>query len=139
MRKGVLLIVCALLGATTFAVSAAGAESYGPRNCAYNSWMCTEVVDSIGPNGAYTGHDEPALVFMSNRPGSGNQQLYNLVLPQDPKAFPKQDGTGPTWNFQLHIAFWLGMAICDNQSAPLPSVNFIQAVGFIQSIWVTVP
>ena len=47
MRKGVLSIVCALLGATTVAASAAGAESYGPRNCAYNSWMCTEVVDSI--------------------------------------------------------------------------------------------
>jgi hypothetical protein len=54
------------------------------------------------------GHDEPALAFMSDRPGSGNQQLYNLVLPKDPQAFPKQDGTGPTWKVQLHIAFWLG-------------------------------
>ena len=31
---------------------------------------------------------------------------------------PTQDGTGRTWNFQLHPAFWLGMALCDNQSAP---------------------
>ena len=22
------------------------------------------------------------------------------------------------WNFQLHVAFWVGMALCDNQSAP---------------------
>ena len=31
---------------------------------------------------------------------------------------PNQDGTAGTWNFQLHPAFWLGMALCDNQSAP---------------------
>ena len=31
---------------------------------------------------------------------------------------PNQAGTGGTWNFQLHPAFWLGMALCDNQSAP---------------------
>ena len=121
MRKGLLLAACALLGSAVFAVSAAGAETYGPQTCAQNGWMCHEVVDSIGSNGAYTGHDEPAIAFFSNRPGSGYQQLYYLRLPKDPKAFPKQDGTGPTWNFQLHIAFWIGNAICDNQSAPAPS------------------
>ena len=31
---------------------------------------------------------------------------------------PNQAGTGGTWNFQLHPAFWYGMALCDNQSAP---------------------
>ena len=31
---------------------------------------------------------------------------------------PNQAGTAGTWNFQLHPAFWLGMALCDNQSAP---------------------
>ena len=31
---------------------------------------------------------------------------------------PNQAGTAGTWNFQLHPAFRLGMALCDNQSAP---------------------
>ena len=44
----------------------------------------------------------------------------NLTLPKDPPTLPKQDGTGGTWNFQLHPAFWFGMAMCDDQSAPLP-------------------
>jgi hypothetical protein len=31
-----------------------------------------------------------------------------------------QNGTGGTFNFQLHPAFWLGMSMCDDQSAPNP-------------------
>ncbi len=31
---------------------------------------------------------------------------------------PTQDGTGGTFNFQDRIAFWFGMDLCDNQSAP---------------------
>ena len=34
------------------------------------------------------------------------------------RCMPNQAGTAGTWNFQLHPAFWLGMALCDNQSAP---------------------
>ncbi|MGH6795970.1 MAG: hypothetical protein ACREDH_12450, partial [Methylocella sp.] len=68
----------------------------------------------------YTGHDEPALLFYSDVPGSGNSNLYKLTLPKDPPNLPKQDGTGGTFNFQLHPAFWFGMAMCDSQSAPNP-------------------
>jgi hypothetical protein len=75
-------------------------------------------VNSIGYNGAYTGHDEPSLLFYSNTAGAGNSNLYHLQIPSDPKVLPNQAGTGGTWNFQLHPAFWLGMALCDNQSAP---------------------
>ena len=64
----------------------------------------------------YTGHDEPSLLFYSGTAGSGNSNLYHLQLPSDPKVQPNQNGTGATWNFQLHPAFWLGMALCDNQS-----------------------
>ena len=47
-----------------------------------------------------------------------------MILPKDPATFPtdaNSAGTGgPTvWNFQLHPAFWMGMAICDSQSFPL--------------------
>src|SRR5205823_7144383 len=30
--------------------------------------------------------------------------------------------TGGTWNFQLHPAFWFGMALCESQSYPNPGV-----------------
>ena len=82
--------------------------------------LCTEVYDSIGYKGAYTGHDEPSLLFYSNVGGSGNSSIYRLRLPKDPPTLPKQDGTGGTFNFQLHPAFWVGMAMCDDQSAPNP-------------------
>ena len=80
--------------------------------------LCTEPVDSIGYAGEYTGHDEPSLLFYSNTAGSGNSSLYRLKVPSDPNVLPNQAGTAGTWNFQLHPAFWLGMALCDNQSAP---------------------
>jgi len=82
--------------------------------------LCTEVFDSIGYGGAYTGHDEPSLLFYSNVAGSGNTGVYLLQLPKDPPTLPKQDGTGGTFNFQLRPAFWVGMAMCDDQSAPNP-------------------
>jgi hypothetical protein len=82
--------------------------------------LCTEVYESIGYGGAYTGHDEPSLLFYSNVPGSGNTTVYLLRLPKDPPTAPKQDGSGGTFNFQLHSAFWVGMALCDDQSAPNP-------------------
>lgn len=82
--------------------------------------LCTEVFDYAGYNGAYTGHDEPSLLFYSNVKGSGNSGVYYLKLPKDPPQLPKQDGTGGTFNFQLHPAFWVGMALCDDQSNPNP-------------------
>jgi len=74
--------------------------------------------------GRYIGHDEPALLFYSNASGSGNHYVSKLVLPTDPATFPTDanpGGTGrPTvWNFQLHPAFWYGMALCDSESFPL--------------------
>ena len=88
-------------------------------DCAKSS-LCTEVADSeeVFGEGVYVGHDEPAATFYDNRQGAGNNSTYLLRLPKDPPTLPKQDGTGGTFNFQLHPAFWLGMALCDNQSAP---------------------
>jgi hypothetical protein len=109
-----------------FVPSALGSSmSSSPRplalSCDDNGPLCTEPLDnpSYYP-GQYIGHDEPSLLFYSNTPGSGNNQVYHLQLPQESAQLPKQDGTGGTWNFQLHPAFWFGMALCDNQSAPNP-------------------
>ena len=86
--------------------------------CNEGSPICAETADALGYQGRYTGHDEPSLLFYSDTPGSGNNAQYRLVVPQDPPTLPKQNGKGGTFNFQNRIAFWFGMDLCDNQSAP---------------------
>ena len=63
-------------------------------------------------------HGEPSALLYSHRCGSGNDNYYLLRLPKDPPTLPNQQGTGGAFNFQLHPAFWFGMAMCDNQSFP---------------------
>ncbi len=109
-----------LAGITFSASSVLAANPYAHSLCQQNSPLCTEVADSLNVNGQYTGHDEPSLLFYSSTSGSGNNNVYYLTLPKDPPTLPKQDGTGGTFNFQLHPAFWFGMAMCDDQSAPNP-------------------
>jgi hypothetical protein len=111
---GSLTVAAALLLVGLFSGSARAAS----LNCSEPYALCAETVDSIGYGGEYTGHDEPSLLFYSNAAGSGNSSLYNVQLPTDPNVLPNQAGTAGTWNFQLHPAFWLGMALCDNQSGP---------------------
>src|SRR5215469_11662496 len=50
----------------------------------------------------YIGHDEPATLFYSNKPGAGFDNTYQMVLPKDPPTRPRQDGSGGTFSFQLH-------------------------------------
>jgi hypothetical protein len=106
----------------------------GPQHfCGTNGITCTEPAldwdeysgyDKAVASGAkvqgYIGHDEPATLFYSNRPGSGNDVTYQLTLPKDPPTAPRQDGSGGTDNFQLHPTFWLGMVMCDDQGSPNP-------------------
>jgi hypothetical protein len=95
------------------------AENYGSRLvCGEGSPLCAEANDALGYKGEYTGHDEPSLLFYSGVAGSGNETNYRVVVPTDPPIVPRQDGTGGTFNFQDRIAFWFGMDLCDNQSAP---------------------
>ena len=95
------------------------AENYGSKLiCGEGSPLCAEATDALGYRGGYTGHDEPSLLFYSNTAGSGNESNYRVVVPADPPTLPTQDGTGGTFNFQNRIAFWFGMDLCDNQSAP---------------------
>jgi hypothetical protein len=83
-----------------------------------NSGLCTHLASGVNYEGQYSGHDEASLLFYSNKPGSGNSSVYLLRIPKDPPVKPKQNGTGGTWNFQLHPAYWFGMAMCDSQSDP---------------------
>jgi hypothetical protein len=106
----------ALLPQVGSASSAASSSPHQSINCDSQGTLCTEVVDSykVFDNWSYVGHDEPSLLFYSNRPGSGNRMQYQFTLPSDPP------GTSPSnaYNFQLHPAFWFGMAMCDTQSWP---------------------
>ena len=90
----------------------------GAPFCGTRSALCSEPMEPWGYNGQYIGHDEPSLLYYSDKAGAGNNNTYNLQLPKEPPIPPNQAGTGGTDNFQLHPAFWFGMAMCDTQSAP---------------------
>jgi hypothetical protein len=100
--------------------SASYGSSSGRPLCDQNSVTCAETAFPYNYAGYYTGHDEPSLLFYSGVAGSGNNQVYRITLPKDPPIQPVQDGSGGTFNFQLHPAFWFGMTMCDDQSAPNP-------------------
>jgi hypothetical protein len=86
-------------------------------DCAFAAAMCAEVADSQKVFGHYVGHDEPSMLFYSNKAGSGNHLRYVLTLPKDPSAsHPTQPGK--SYAFELSGAEWLGMAMCDTQSYP---------------------
>jgi hypothetical protein len=122
-RFALLVLLVAGVTALTVFVPAATSSKAGVTalfECDEGGPLCAETADPVGYNGAYTGHDEPSLLFYSNTPGSGSSQLYKLTIPSDPPTLPKQDGSGGTFNFQDRIAFWFGLALCDDQSGPNP-------------------
>lgn len=86
--------------------------------CSTKPLLCKDTRYHKDYDGSYIGHDEPMTVFYSNRPGSGNSMIYDLTIPSDPPTLPTQDGSGGTYNFQLHPTFWLGMEMCDTESDP---------------------
>ena len=110
--------VLLLLGVCAFAVGAWAQASDYDSFCERHRAFCTETFDGTDYQGNYVGHDEPSLLFYSATKGSGNSNIYFITLPRDPKTLPTQDGTGGTFNFQLHPAFWFGMAMCDSESSP---------------------
>ena len=128
-----ILCLCAFAALSNVNVSVAASPAFSPLDCTWNGFLCTETVDSIGYDGSYTGHDEPSLLFYSNGSGSGNSMTWTLRVPADPPTLPNQDGTGGTFNFQLHPAFWLGMAMCDDQSAPNPGGSTVNGVTLTQA------
>ena len=114
-----LMATWALQVSATPAHAAQATTSNHRIDCAAGAAICTEVWDSekVFGKGKYVGHDEPSTLFYSNAPGSGNQMRYGLTLPRDPSpANPTQ--SGKSFNFELHPAFWFGMAMCDTQSYP---------------------
>jgi len=71
-------------------------------------------------NGKYIGHDEPSVRFISNQPGSGANVTFTERLPLEPKALPTvaHPGRDVTHTFELTLAPWFSIDVCDPQSAP---------------------
>jgi hypothetical protein len=115
------VLAAAFVLAPSMLTPAHAEEAYDGSNstCARATWLCIDPAHSKEVLGYYTGHDEPAITFYSNTPGAGNSMVYRLQLPKDPPIRPNEAGTGGTWNFQLHPAFWFGLAMCDTTSAPV--------------------
>jgi hypothetical protein len=117
---GAVLLIGAAAASATAGPAASTTAVQRPEKllCGEGSPLCAEAADALGYQGEYTGHDEPSALFYSDTPGSGNNATYRVVVPKDPPIRPRQDGKGGTFNFQDRIAFWFGMDLCDNQSAP---------------------
>lgn len=116
-----LALALPLAATTAPTMTAHAAPAHASIDCSQSA-VCTEVHDpeEVFGAGQYVGHDEPSTLFYSNRPGSGNQMVYTLKLPTDPKPGPGNVPlAGQSFNFQLHPAFFFGMAMCDTQSYPL--------------------
>ena len=111
------LTAVALHGTIPHAHAAKATPTAAHFDCARNA-LCTEVQnpEEVFGEGNYVGHDEPSTLFYSDKPGSGNNMRYQLTLPTDPPPTPLT--SGKSFNFQLHPAFWFGMAMCDTQSFP---------------------
>ena len=85
--------------------------------------------DIRGPNGRqrfydhgwYIGHDEPSIRYISNVPGSAADVTYVERLGRDPQQLPtvSQPGNDITHFFELTIAPWFSMNLCDPNSTPL--------------------
>jgi len=71
-------------------------------------------------NEHYIGHDEPSTRFLSDVPGSANDVTWTETLPVDPAAPPTvaNPGSDVTHWFELSVAPWFGMALCNPYSYP---------------------
>jgi hypothetical protein len=104
------------------AILALPATSLADSSCEEHSFLCPDPGARGNYEGAYVGHDEPAVLFYSTRAGSGNSNVWRLRLPPEAPVQPRQDGTGGTWNFQRSAAFWFGMDLCESESYPNPGL-----------------
>jgi hypothetical protein len=119
---GLVALIGSLLIPSASAVERRASTSSAEPFCETHAGTCPDTRTHKDYEGNYVGHDEPSVLFYSDRAGSGNSNTWNLQLPHEAPTMPTQDGTGGTWNFQQHVAFWFGMALCETQSYPNPGM-----------------
>jgi hypothetical protein len=121
-------------GSSTPALGALDCNGFSPiQKTIKSNGACTDVrgfagVDNANnedgrfyDNGHYIGHDEPDLTFLSSKAGSGNDVTWTETLPRDPVASPTvhTPGSDVTHWFELSVAPWFSMALCNPRSYPL--------------------
>jgi hypothetical protein len=141
-------LLLAVVAVAAFSGSAAAGSASTPRLGALDcngfspaqhsikpSGVCTDIRGFYGiknqntwdgrffDNGHYIGHDEPDLTFLSSRPGSGNDVTWTETLGTDPVAAPTvaTPGSDVTHWFELSVAPWFSMALCNPYSYPQTS------------------
>ena len=114
---------------TSASVSAATSSSHNLLDCNVTvlEHLCTDPHGKLydghlgrfrdPKTGAYVGHDEPSVKFISSRPGSGNTMSYGMQLARDPAKAPTASGSVTTYG-ELSVAPWFGLPICDPKSYP---------------------
>jgi hypothetical protein len=126
MRRKVLfcamtgVVLAGLLSAVPVSKASTNTSSATEPYCESHLGVCPDVRGYNEYEGNYVGHDEPAMLFYSNRAGSGNSNTWRLRLPREAPVRPTPDASGGTWNFQRSVTFWVGMALCDTQGYPNP-------------------
>ena len=119
LRLFVLLGVMGVVGACAGAIAPAAGAATGSAakfSCWNSTGLCSEIANPQDFWGSwYVGHDEPSLLFYSNRPGAGNDMTYTMKIPSDPRG---AYSPSKSYNIELRPAFWFGMAMCDTQSYP---------------------
>ena len=80
----------------------------------------TSRTERFEDHGHYIGHDEPSLRFLSSRPGSASDVTWVERLPVEPHRLPtvRHPGRDVTHSFELTIAPWFSMNLCDPKSDP---------------------
>ena len=74
-------------------------------------------------NEQYVGHDEADIGWFSRERGSSRKAQWKVTLPIDPPGAPSSSFNGPVAEFQLAIAPWFGMTLCDDESYPEGNPN----------------
>jgi hypothetical protein len=118
---------------TPHAVGGLDCNGMSPVQKTVGGRVCTDIKGMYGvnnkwtwggrfyDNGRYIGHDEPFIRVLSRRGGSGNNIVWRETLGKDPAQLPtvKTPGHDRTHFFELTIAPWFGMALCNPFSYPL--------------------
>jgi hypothetical protein len=128
---GAVLLVTAgsaVAGVKPRAIGALDCNGYSPIQHTVHMGACTDPRSVEGGEGGrfednehYVGHDEPIVRFISHRNGSGSDTTWTETLPREPSALPTttSPGSDVTHDFELSIAPWFSMALCNSRSFPL--------------------
>ena len=97
-------------------------NGFSPIQRVLKHLACAEIAanDEHGfeDNEHYVGHDEADIGWFSSQPGSSTSARWRVTLPVDPRGAPSTSFDGPVADFQLRVAPWFGMVLCDNESYP---------------------